>query len=120
MSGIAFVLPLKPGARTHAQKLLAHGPPFDPEARGLDRYAVLLTEAEAIFVFNGAAPDVLDGIGAEASAWAPGAAWDELLAGPPRLAEIAYAWERIERIDDISSAPTPGPGDSDGGDVFAP
>ena len=120
MSGIAFVLPLKPGERARAKELLTHAPPFDPRAAGLDRYRVFLTEAEAIFVFNGAARGALERIRDEARAWAQGAAWDELLAGPPRLAQVAYAWERIERLDDISSAPTPGPGDSDGGDVFAP
>lgn len=113
MNTIALVLPLKPGARRRAEELLAHGPPLDPEAAGLDRYEVLLTETEAIVVLNGPAH-------AESRVWAPDTAWDELLAGPPRLADMAYDWERNVRVDDISSAPTPGPGDSDGGDVFAP
>jgi hypothetical protein len=114
VSGIAFVLPLKPGARARTEQLLAQGPPFDPRATGLDRYQVLLTDAEAIFVLDGPAR------GVESHVWAVGGAWDDVVAGPPRRGGTIYVWERIDRDDDISSAPTPGPGDSDGGDVFAP
>jgi hypothetical protein len=114
VSGIALVLPLKPGARARAEQLLAQGPPFDPGAVGLDRYQVLLTDEEAIFVLD------VPAHGVESPVWAVGGAWDDVIAGPPRRAETAYAWERIERANDISSAPTPGPGDSEGGDVFAP
>ena len=50
--------------------------------------------------------------------WAAAAAWKDVVAGPPRLAEDAYSWSRPKRTDFVSFEPTPGPGDSDGGDVF--
>jgi hypothetical protein len=46
------------------------------------------------------------------------AAWEDLVEGPPRIAEDAYSWIRRHVPDDVSFAPTPGPGDSDGGDLF--
>jgi hypothetical protein len=58
-------------------------------------------------------------IGGE-SFWKAAAAWKDLVAGPPRLAEDAYTWVRPHVQDDVSYAATPGPGDSDGGDVSSP
>lgn len=120
MSRVAVVLPLKPGARTRAEELLAKGPPFDPDAAGLERHEVFVTEDEAVFVFEAAEQHVVDRLVAEAPVWAVAAAWTELLEAPPRLGEAAYVWRRREYDEGISSAPTPGPGDSEGGDVFAP
>ena len=39
-------------AHDAVRALLADGPPFDPEALGLDRHQVFLTATEAIFVFE--------------------------------------------------------------------
>jgi hypothetical protein len=50
----------------------------------------------------------------------PGEAWRELLGGPPRIAENAFSWAKHDSGDFVSAEPTPGPGDSDGGDVFSP
>ena len=47
-----------------------------------------------------------------------GRAWKDLVAGPPRLADDVYSWLRPHVPDDVSFAPTPGQGDSDGGDLF--
>lgn len=46
--------------------------------------------------------------------------WSELAAGPPRIGEDAYSSVGHEPTDHVSFTPTPGPGDSEGGDVYAP
>jgi polyphosphate glucokinase len=40
--------------------------------------------------------------------------WD----GPPGITEDAYSWTRGEPMEDVSFLPTPGPGDSEGGDIY--
>ena len=50
--------------------------------------------------------------------WSAASAWRDLVEGPPRLADDAYSWVRPHVPDDLSFEPTPGQGDSDGGDVF--
>jgi hypothetical protein len=97
---------------------LAKGLPFGPQA-GLERRDVFVTEDEAVFLFEPPARHVLEPLLAD-SAWAAGPAWKDLVAGPPRLAEPVYEWLRSDEDDGLSSAATPGPGDSDGGDIFAP
>jgi hypothetical protein len=46
--------------------------------------------------------------------------WSELAAGPPRIAEDADSWVGPGPPEHVSFTSTPGPGDSDGGDVYAP
>jgi hypothetical protein len=121
MSNLVVVLPLKEGAHERARALLAEGPPFDLERTGFDRHQVFLTEREVVFVFEApgsAATLVLPG--EEPSLWKVAAAWQPLMAGRPRKGETVYAWARAERPEGVSYAPTPGAGDSEGGDVFAP
>jgi hypothetical protein len=117
---LALVLPLKPGARAGAERLLADGPPIDPEAAGLESHEILVTDEEVVFVFEAPGQHVLDRLMAEAHAWIIAVGWKELVAAAPRSAQAAYAWRRSEPEQQVSSAPTPGPGDSDGGDIFAP
>jgi hypothetical protein len=117
-SRAVVVLPLVEGAADRAAELLRGGPPFDPDEVGLGRHQVFLTESEAIFLFEAESSMAGDRLLSEDRLWAAAAAWKELVAGPPRLAEDAYSWSRVERADYVSFAPTPGPGDSDGGDVF--
>jgi hypothetical protein len=93
------VLPLKEGALEHARELAAKGPPFDPAATGLTRHRLLLTSHEAIFEFEAANEGALEALLGQADLWAAAAAWRDLIAGPPRLAEVAYAWERMEPTD---------------------
>jgi hypothetical protein len=47
------------------------------------------------------------------------AAWGEYVASAPRVAEDAHSWARVED-ESLSFEPTPGPGDSEGGDVYPP
>lgn len=89
---LALVVPLKPGARAAAEKLLAGGPPFDPEQLGLDQHEVFLTENEAVFVFEGVPAALLERSADDEFIWAAAAAWKPLIDGRVRFAERAYAW----------------------------
>ena len=44
----------------------------------------------------------------------------KLLAARPQKAEIIFPWARLGIFEDLSFEPTPGPGYSEGGDVFSP
>jgi hypothetical protein len=118
MSRAVVVLPLREGSTEQAAELLHGGPPFDPEEVGLERHHVFLTDREAVFVFEADSRDVADKLIGEGRFWSAASAWKELVDGPPRLAEDAYSWVRPRASNDVSFEPTPGPGDSDGGDVF--
>jgi hypothetical protein len=91
-----LVVPLKEGALERVRELTAGGPPFDPSRTPLTRHQLLLTDEEAIFVFETADERGLDALLAEIDLGAAASAWRDLIAGPPRLAEIAYSWERPE------------------------
>jgi hypothetical protein len=117
---LVLLLPLKPGATGRARDLLKHGPPFDPAEAGLERHQVFLAEDEAIFVFEADAGDAVERLAADESIWQAAAGWGDLVAGPPRLADQAYAWSRPHPPEDTSFASTPGQGDSEGGDVYTP
>jgi hypothetical protein len=55
-----------------------------------------------------------------AGLWEAAAGWTELVAGPPRFAEGVYSWVRPHPPDETFFMSTPGPGDSDGGDLYEP
>lgn len=117
---VVVIVPLKPDAYPNVRRLLDPGPPFDPEAiEGLDRYEVLLTPDEVVFVFESElGADALARVLADPKLWDAAAAWTEYVAGPPRIAEEVFSWIRSEPVEDVSFLPTPGPGDSDGGDIY--
>jgi hypothetical protein len=50
---VGIVVPLRKRAHEDAAALIEQGPPFDLEALGIERHDVLLSEREAIFVFEG-------------------------------------------------------------------
>jgi hypothetical protein len=120
LSRVVVVLPLKDGAHERAAAVLEHGAPFDPEQVGLERHQVFLTEREAIFVFEADAADAVDRLVKDPNLWGAAAAWTDLVAGPPRIAEETFSWVRAHPTEYVSSASTPGPGDSEGGDLYAP
>ena len=121
MSRLVVVVPLREGTRDKARSLLAEGPPFDLEATDFDRHEVYVTEREVVFVFESEAlPATLRLPGEDPAVWKAAAAWEELMAGKPRRAETAYSWRRPADGEAVFFDPTPGPGDSEGGDVFAP
>ena len=88
------VLPLKEGTEEKARQLAAAGPPFDPAETSLTRHQLLLSPAEAIFIFEAESDLALEGLLAQLNLWGAAAAWGEIIAGPPRLAELVYGWER--------------------------
>jgi hypothetical protein len=88
------VLPLREGAAGRARALAAAGPPFDPDESALTRHELFVTESEAVFVFEALSAAALESLLGRLDVWAAAAAWRDLVAGSPRLATIAYAWER--------------------------
>ena len=92
---IAVVLPLQEDAHGAVRELLAAGPPFDPEALGLDRHQVYLTASEAVFVFEShLGAKALEPLLQSPELWQSAAAWHDHLDGPPRIAEDLFSWER--------------------------
>ena len=88
------------------RELLAHGPPFDPDALGLDAHQVFLTSSEAIFVFaSRLGAGALEPLLQEPELWRSAAAWHDYLAGPPRIAEDVYSWTRSDFEVDESLLP---------------
>jgi hypothetical protein len=117
---VVVILPVKVDARTRVRELLKAGPPFDPDAiAGLEQHEVFLTPGEVVFVFESQlGPEALASRLADAGLSEAAASWIDHVAGPPRIAEPVFAWARGPSAGDVSYLPTPGPGDSDGGDVF--
>lgn len=111
------VIPLKPGAFGNLASLIRKGPPFDLEAVGLERHHVFLTEHEAVVVLEGETPEAIERLARDAAA---SSAWTEHAALPPRFAEDVYDWIRPEPAENVLYTPTPGPGDSEGGDLYSP
>ena len=120
MSYLVVVAPLKADMAERARELLVEGPPFDLEGTVFDRHSVHLTDREVVFVFEASTPGAVERLVSDETLWEALGGWSELAAGPPRLAEDVYSWIRAHASEDISFTPTPGPGDSEGGDVFAP
>jgi hypothetical protein len=108
-----LIVPIKPSSHEAIGQLLATRSPFDHgEIPELDRYEVFLTRAEVVFLLE-------PGVGADALvALFAAVPWREHLDGPPRIAEEVYSWAPTEVAGDVYYLPTPGPGDSDGGDIF--
>jgi hypothetical protein len=103
-----FVLPPQAGAEEDIRRPLARG--LDLRGvPGLVSCEVFLTAEELILVCE--AED-------EMALRSRIEAWEEHLLGQPRLAESVYSWARPEDDEELSFLPTPGPGDSDGGDIF--
>jgi hypothetical protein len=117
---LVVIVPLKPDAHASVSRLLRQGPPFDPRSiEALDRHDVFLTSDEAVFLFEShVGADVLVPLLSDPKLWEAVSAWGEHVAGPPRIAEDVFSWSRSESADDVSFLPTPGPGDSDGGDIY--
>lgn len=121
MSRLVVIVPLKEGKTARVRELLEEGPPFDLEATAFDRHHVYVTDREVVFVFEGKGPSqTLDLNGEDAQIWRAAQAWQECLSERPRVAHTAFSWQRVEGPEGVSFEPTPGPGDSEGGEVYAP
>jgi hypothetical protein len=120
MGYLVGVAPLKADMAERVRGLLADGPPFDLDD-SVERHAVHLTDHEVVFVFEGEGPGSTLVLSAEnPELWRAAKAWQECLAERPRVARTGYAWERGNLSPELSFEPTPGPGDSEGGDIFPP
>jgi hypothetical protein len=118
---LAVVLPIREDARKQALALLAAGPPFDPSRVGLDRHDVFVTERELVFLFEAVeGTATLERLLSRPELWRAALSWRSVIAGPPRVAELGYSWAGAQSANGVSFTATPGPGDSDGGDVFGP
>jgi hypothetical protein len=118
---LVVVAPLKDGTLARARELLEEGPPFDLEQTRFDAHQVFITEREVVFLFEGAHGSVtLDLPGQDPALWKAAAAWAACLAERPRIARTVFSWRRIETPEGVTFAPTPGPGDSEGGDLYSP
>jgi len=121
MGRLVAVLPLKPGARDRAEALLREGPPFDLEQTQFDRHQVFLTDREVVFVFEGEGPsDTVRQPAEDPALWKAAEGWQACLSDPPRVAVTAYSWERSTDEEGVSFTSTPGPGDSEGGELYSP
>jgi hypothetical protein len=117
---VSVVLPIKETAHERVRQLVVNGPPFDLEASGVDGHYVFLTGNEVIFIFEGSDLSRLRRVVANLDLIAAAEAWQQHAAGPARIAEEAFSWSRPDLAEGLSFAATPGPGDSEGGDVYPP
>jgi hypothetical protein len=88
-----IVLPLRRRMLAQAAELVERGPPFDLAALGLERHDALLSEREAIFLFEG--PRVVEAMQRlvrDRAVWQAASGWARVSPGPPRLAEQRYGW----------------------------
>jgi hypothetical protein len=93
----AVVVPIEPGSYERARALIEQGPPFDPERIRLDRYQVFLSPTEVVLIFESrVGQQALEALLSDPGILAEASAWSQLLAGPPRIAESAYAWSRAD------------------------
>ena len=121
MSYLVVVAPLKPGAAAAARKLLAEGPPFELEASAFVRHSVHLDDHEVVFVFETEGSHATLTLPAEdVRVWRAAEAWIACLAERPRVARAVFSWQRTAGDPGVSFDPTPGPGDSEGGDIYKP
>jgi hypothetical protein len=100
---LVVVLPLKPGARDRARDLLRREPSWEGS------FQAYVTEEEVVFLLE-----------TDADFERLTAAWGGLSSGPPRVGEGVYSWLLPHPTDEAFFTPTPGPGDSEGGDVYEP
>jgi hypothetical protein len=96
---IGIVVPLRKRAYADALALVEQGPPFDLAAAGIERHEVLLSDREAIFMFEGPRVDeTVQRLVRDTSVWQAASGWARLIAGPPRLAEQRFAWNSGRRV----------------------
>lgn len=92
---IVVVARLTEGACERVRALLAQGPPFDPQASGLERHEVLLTDDTVIFLFEGRQTyQAVERLMQEPDLWKAATDWSACLTGRPQLADIAFSWTR--------------------------
>jgi hypothetical protein len=113
------ILPIKDGTHEDVRRVVAEGPAFVPGDLGLERRHVFVTDREMVIFFEGT-PTALERVLGDPSLAAVAGAAGQYTAGSPRLADDSSSWAKIDAGDGLSFEPTPGPGDSEGGDVYPP
>ena len=102
---LAVVVPLRKNRVEQARLLLEMGPPLDLERSGLVRHAVFLSEREVLFLFEGhEVLRVVQQLVRDPGAWRAALDWRGLMAGPPRLARLAFVWPGAVDVDRPCSA----------------
>ena len=101
--------PLREAERDRAERLLATGPPFDPERAALERHEVFLTDHEAIFDFDAVLAFSVETLLADARVWASAAAWHDVVAGRQGSQGPSTPGKRPPRPVACSSSPRPAP-----------
>lgn len=92
-SRVVVVLPIRRQAEERARELIASGPPFDPASIPLRHHRVFVTSREVVFLFEGEdIREVVEQLVRRPDVWKAAIAWRECIAGPPRVADEAYAW----------------------------
>lgn len=98
MEQLAIVARLKDGMEPRAQELIANGAPFDPAGEGLARHTVYISAGEVVFVFEGHEVEwIVDGVITDPYRWTVSKAfdaWRPIIEGEPRIARVAYRWDR--------------------------
>lgn len=98
MEQLAVIARLKDGTSERARQLVANGPPFDAAEEGLIRHTVYLSSHEVVFVFEGHEVEwIVDNVVTEPFRWKVMQAfdaWRPIIDGEPRIARVAYAWNR--------------------------
>jgi hypothetical protein len=93
VSRVVVVAPLKKGRREEARLLLEQGPPYDLAETALTGHHVYLTDAEAVFIFEGReAMRVVERLVGEPEVVRVAAAWTDCLDSRPRLAVESFSW----------------------------
>ena len=81
------------------------GAAHEPYSR-FSTHLVFLTKSEVVFIFESPlGADALEPLLQEPKLWQSVAAWHDYLAGPPRIAEDVYSWERSDLHIDRSLLP---------------
>jgi hypothetical protein len=120
MTRIAMIVPLVEGTGERARALIGSAPPLDPAALAIEEQEVFVTDSEIAFVFETSDHGILERL-AGTTSWVAEPQWREIVAGKPHVAQVDYSWSRPDDEPiGLAFKPTPGPGYSEGGDVFAP
>jgi hypothetical protein len=113
VNDFVVIVPLREEAYEEALALLSKGPPFELEETEFTRNRAYATYSEIVFVFESPGPTATSRLAAEnPSVWK--------VARPWRMGQTVFSRARGRDLEGVSYAATPGPGDSEGGDVFAP